>query len=287
MERDLELLASELEALSFTYGHLDISIQPATLPSTTHDISLVLKPRGIEHEYEACVSCTLALRVPVGYPAVSPKIEILQARGMDEGAMGELCAEVQACCNELSGELVLGQAIEVALDYVTSINHPVGPCTICLEDFSGVSKSKGMANGPKVSICFVKLPCYHCFHSHCFGSWHSWQGRNGTGGNSEMTTCPTCRTTASLKSDLPLIKCVNRSVGENELGLETSKATTLLQWSSLLSEEDVSRIIRMQNECSKGLQVQRDRGGLVQDSVAVTVAQLEARAMSRLQSPAP
>jgi E3 ubiquitin-protein ligase RNF25 len=282
MDLDLELVASELEALSFTYGHLEISIQPATLLSTTHDISLVLKPRGIEHEYEACVSCTLVLRVPVGYPAVSPKIEILQARGMDEGAMSELRAEVQACCDELAGELVLGQAIEVALDYVTSINHPVGPCTICLEGFSGVSKSHSiMANGPKV-LCFVKLPCYHCFHSDCFWSWHSWQGRNGTGGNSEMTTCPTCRTPASLKSDLPVMKCVNQPVRENEVSLEVPP-----QWSSLLSEEDVSRIIRMQNECSKGLQVQRDRGGLVQASVAVTVAQLEARAMSRLQSLAP
>lgn len=286
MEQDLEVVASELEALSFTYDHLNCTIQPALSPFK-HTISLVLKPRNIEHEYEACVSCVLLLRVPPNYPAVSPEVELRQLRGMEKESTDELRAVIQASCSDFTGELVLGQAIEVALDYVTSINHPVGRCAICLEEFQDcLMERQGRADGSKAPV-FVKLPCYHCFHSSCFWSWHSWQilgGRCAEENDTGMTTCPTCRTPASLKKDLPCRQCFE-SVRENQFGCQTATKrhlnNTPPHWSSLLSKDDVSRIHCMQRECAKGLQVQESRGGLVQRSVSVSVAELEARAASR------
>ena len=94
------------------------------------------------------------------YPNDAPpdKVDLFQVRGLDEKQVEELSKILEDKKEESIGMPVLFDLMDTCKEYLTAHNYPTCPCSICL--YHIVEEDS-----------FVKTPCYHYFHSACFGNY--------------------------------------------------------------------------------------------------------------------
>jgi hypothetical protein len=125
MEDALEL---ELEALTATYAD-DVTIETNQIDGKCPVIvTFQLAPRAVE-SHDAYVASVMRVRVPHGYPDVSPWIELLDTKGIGDQRLALLSEALRAEASALQGELALGALCEHALDWMTEENRPEGMVT--------------------------------------------------------------------------------------------------------------------------------------------------------------
>ena len=87
----------------------------------------------------------------------SPKqIDLFQVRGLEEKQVRSLTKILQDLCDDPGP--VLYTLMDACREYLTEHNYPTCPCSIC--QYHIVQEDS-----------FVKTPCFHYFHSACFGRY--------------------------------------------------------------------------------------------------------------------
>ncbi|EEB14705.1 RING finger protein, putative [Pediculus humanus corporis] len=100
------------------------------------------------------VRVTLIVTLPVGYPNISPTVDLKNSRGLDDSVLDVIKEELDLKIKNLVGDVVVFELIEVVREHLTESNLPSCHCVICLYGFSEEDQ-------------FVKTQCYHYFHSYC------------------------------------------------------------------------------------------------------------------------
>ncbi|GLI61833.1 hypothetical protein VaNZ11_004339 [Volvox africanus] len=194
-------------------------------------ISLNLTPRGVDM-HDAYVTGVLRLQVPLGYPDVSPHVELLDTKGISDDRLALLRKQLCGVASMLAGEMALGAICEHALDWITEHNRPEGLCAFCLNAMEPPRSNLSLVPNPDghqdtTEQPLVRLPCYHAFHRSCYRTWWCWRQKsleaqerelvNHTGASAASvlreqglppcdghgvyeTSCPVCRAPAPLDS---------------------------------------------------------------------------------------
>ena len=84
------------------------------------------------------------------------KIDLFQVRGLEEKQVRSLTKILQDLCDDPGP--VLYTLMDACREYLTEHNYPTCPCSIC--QYHIVQEDS-----------FVKTPCFHYFHSACFGRY--------------------------------------------------------------------------------------------------------------------
>jgi len=145
----LEAILSEEDELDLNLisGSNDLQITTRITPLTASDTS---------RQYVG-----LYLKIIVDknlYPEEqSPKqIDLFQVRGLEEKQVRSLDKILQDLCDDPGP--VLYTLMDACREYLTEHNYPTCPCSIC--QYHIVQEDS-----------FVKTPCFHYFHSACFGRY--------------------------------------------------------------------------------------------------------------------
>lgn len=150
-------LNDELEALKATEEHEpDFQIDGQNLILTTR-----ISPLTASDLAKQFVGLNLKITVDKNlYPDTQGpgNIEIFQVRGLDENQVEDLLKLLKDRCQEYDKCPVLYELLFTCKDYLTENNRPSDTCPICL--FKIVQEDS-----------FVKTPCFHYFHSFCFGQY--------------------------------------------------------------------------------------------------------------------
>ncbi|CAB4059295.1 RNF25 [Lepeophtheirus salmonis] len=185
-EADIEVI-EEVEALEATLLEgirIRRGIEGSERPT---DLELVMTPLTASDEERAFVSLTLKLSIPLGYPRERPSIVIAHPRGLGESGISSLEKGLAKKCRDNLGDPILYQLVEYTQEFLTESNVPACSCAVCLCDL-------------KKEDSFIKTPCYHYFHSLCYGSYIQNEISNRKAEEEEkqeQTTrdlrCPVCR----------------------------------------------------------------------------------------------
>ena len=76
----------------------------------------------------------------------------MQYTGLGEEREHDILAQLQEQAAALVGEPAVCALIETLLDCLTTANHPLGDCLVCLDPLQGTNDRP------------VRLPCFHCMH---------------------------------------------------------------------------------------------------------------------------
>ncbi|XP_039307175.1 E3 ubiquitin-protein ligase RNF25 [Solenopsis invicta] len=120
-------------------------------------IETILFPSTGEDSQSQYVCVTLIVRLPSGYPDVSPTINLKNPRGLDEDTVKLMQSDAEAKCKVFIGQPVMFELIELIREHLTRSNLPTDQCAVCLY---------GFREGDE----FTKTECYHYFHSHCLAA---------------------------------------------------------------------------------------------------------------------
>ncbi|GIL64520.1 hypothetical protein Vafri_18417 [Volvox africanus] len=218
MEGTLEI---ELEALTATYANEVTISEPDKDDCCLAMISLHLAPRGVDM-HDAYVTGVLRLQVPLGYPDVSPNVELLDTKGISDERLALLRKQLCGAASMLAGEMALGAICEHALDWMTEHNRPEGTrttapiltpglCAFCLNAMEPL--------GPKLSLVpnpdgyqditeqpLVRLPCYHAFHRSCYTTWWRWRQKSLEAQERELVNHTGASAASVLRVDAGLLK---------------------------------------------------------------------------------
>jgi len=82
-------------------------------------IETILFPSTGEDSQSQYVCVTLVVRLPSGYPDISPIINLRNPRGLDESTVKLMQSDAEAKCKNFIGQPVMFELIEVK----KSINH--------------------------------------------------------------------------------------------------------------------------------------------------------------------
>lgn len=195
-----ERLADEIEALRAILLDDELTITE-TDSGKPQEIETLIFPSTGEDELSQYVCIKLIVKLLPGYPDVSPTINLKNPRGLDENTIKEIQQDLNSKCQELIGQPVVFELIEIIKEHLTKSNLPTGQCVICLYGFREQDQ-------------FVKTECFHYFHSHCLATHLAtaedyyneeqdklpqWQ-RNTS--NGFQAFCPVCREpiTVDIKS---------------------------------------------------------------------------------------
>lgn len=302
-----EDLAIEIEAMQHLFGEDAFTVSCRD----EHTIlTMPLVPRQVDGEHECYVAANLVLDVDnSSYPESPPLATLQDAKGLTDAACTAFIRQIQEESANLAGEMVLGHLCELALELMTAANHPSGTCAFCLEELISNSLATpslaSSSTATNYAYSILKLPCFHCFHLPCFTAWYEWQqaqqrtvldpGLPGAelprredveceGGwiarGVFAVRCPSCRfevVPTTLRHALPQL-----------LQKKGEKTSVCKAWESdhavprdVFTPEALKELRSMQRKFAQGLEAQRARNGLVQESVAVSIAELEAAAAEK------
>lgn len=76
-------------------------------------IETILFPSTGEDSQSQYVCVTLVVRLPLGYPDVSPAINLRNPRGLDENTVRLMQSDAEAKCKDFIGQPVMFELIEV------------------------------------------------------------------------------------------------------------------------------------------------------------------------------
>ncbi|KAJ8687139.1 hypothetical protein QAD02_022933 [Eretmocerus hayati] len=138
------LLDDELQILENDRGEPE-SIETVVFPSTGEDS---------QSQY-VCVK--LVVKLPSGYPDITPLVSLRNPRGLDEDTVRQIQYDADNKCRDFLGQPVMFELIELVREHLTKSNLPTGQCAVCLY---------GFREGDE----FIKTECYHHFHSYCLAA---------------------------------------------------------------------------------------------------------------------
>merc|ERR1712156_172863 len=240
----LEAILSEEDELEFGLVNSNLNVTTRITPLTASDTS---------RQYVG-----LYLRIVVDkdlYPEeeIPKEIDVFQVRGLDEKQVKTLVKMLQDLCVE-SGP-VLYTLMDACKEYLTDHNYPTCPCSIC--QYHIVQEDS-----------FVKTPCFHYFHSSCFGRYLSvfkpisdeYEDDLSRAGNQKkkpkkaenILPCPVCR--EDVPKDLWNIQTL---LSQRDGVLQSNEANTVFVKTRSLEE--------LQRKMTDLFECQKKRGALVQN----------------------
>ncbi|XP_003690613.1 E3 ubiquitin-protein ligase RNF25 [Apis florea] len=151
-----ERVTDEIEALKAILLDDELNIKENDRGEPEY-IETVLFPSTGEDSQSQYVCVTLIVQLPVGYPDISPTINLRNPRGLDENTVRLMQSDAEAKCKNFIGQPVMFELIELIREHLTRSNLPTDQCAICLY---------GFREGDE----FTKTECYHYFHSHCLAA---------------------------------------------------------------------------------------------------------------------
>ena len=172
-----EDLAMEVEAMRHLFGEDAFTVHSQDSYTT---LTMPLVPRQVDGDHECYVAANLVLIIDnSSYPSTPPQASLQEIKGLTDAACTSLVHKLQDEAQNLSGEMILGHLCELALELITSANHPSGTCAFCLEELINTSHSSPSSSilSPSTTFAYhiLKLPCFHCFHLPCSSAWYQWQ----------------------------------------------------------------------------------------------------------------
>ncbi|XP_029665451.1 E3 ubiquitin-protein ligase RNF25 isoform X1 [Formica exsecta] len=151
-----ERVTDEIEALKAILLDNELNIKENDRGEPEY-IETILFPSTGEDSQSQYVCVTLIVRLPLGYPDVSPAINLRNPRGLDEDTVKLMQSDAEAKCKDFIGQPVMFELIELIREHLTRSNLPTDQCAVCLY---------GFREGDE----FTKTECYHYFHSHCLAA---------------------------------------------------------------------------------------------------------------------
>lgn len=151
-----ERMTDEIEALKAILLDNELNIKENDR-GEPECIETILFPSTGEDSQSQYVCVTLIVRLPSGYPDVSPTINLRNPRGLDEDTVKLMQSDAEAKCKDFIGQPVMFELIELIREHLTRSNLPTDQCAVCLY---------GFREGDE----FTKTECYHYFHSHCLAA---------------------------------------------------------------------------------------------------------------------
>ncbi|OWR50656.1 E3 ubiquitin-protein ligase RNF25 [Danaus plexippus plexippus] len=160
-------------------------------------IETVVHPSTGDQIDQQYVCLTLEVKLSPDYPDTIPEVFLRNPRGLDDKLLNNINSRIKNKLDRHIGNPIVFELIEIVREYLTACNLPRGQCAICLHGFV-----KGDV--------FVKTPCYHHFHSHCFHKHlvnsrkyyeeemeklPNWQRAQAP---EYQQTCPVCRNVVSF-----------------------------------------------------------------------------------------
>jgi len=240
----LEAILSEEDELRLDLDKNDLYVTTRITPLTASDAS---------RQYVG-----LYLKIVVDkdlYPEdQNPKqIDVFQVRGLEEKQVRALIKMLKDLCVDLGP--ILYTLMDACKEYLTENNYPTCPCSIC--QYHIVQEDS-----------FVKTPCFHYFHSVCFGRYLNTfkpisdeydDDFSGVGGPKakpkkpdNTIPCPVCR------EDLPKeLWNIQSLLSEQDGVLQSNEKDTKFIKSRSLKE--------LQRKMADLFECQKKRGALVQN----------------------
>jgi E3 ubiquitin-protein ligase RNF25 len=305
-------LGIELEALRATYDGLAAARRGggALVGLRLEPRGAAARLEGGEtapNKHQAFVAAALELDVPPGYPADPPGVALADVRGLPVAAAAAILSALRDEAAALAGEpFSLGTVIESALALITEADRPDGDCSFCLQPLAGDNEGGDGVDGGGIDSgapAFAVLPCWHSFHRCCAAAWFAWEQarlaeveRTTTaelgplaaarlaelgvraeavaapdGGAPRLfaVRCPSCRAEAApaaLAPALPALLAPRRDAPWARGGAAPAAAAGV----------DAAALRELQRRFASALELQRARGGLVDESAGVSLAEMQA-----------
>eukprot|EP00093_Oithona_nana_P001940 01940.XXX_4580_3610_1 [CDS] Oithona nana genome sequencing. len=187
-------------------------------------------------------------------------IDVFQVRGLNETNIQQLLKNLNTKWDETPNSPILFSLIDECREFLTEHNYPTCPCSICL--YHIVEED-----------AFIKTPCYHYFHSYCFGRYLALYSPISDEYEDDMSygpkkpkkpdniiACPVCRTDL-VKDEWDPQELLHEN--EGILAREDGKADKLVRTKSL---EDLQRKMKDLWECQKAKQCEKTQAtGIIQN----------------------
>ncbi|KAK6625488.1 hypothetical protein RUM43_005786 [Polyplax serrata] len=232
VEEEIEALKAILmdEVIVKQEGNGTATIETDVFPATASDHS---------SQY---VRVTLIFSLPVGYPDVMPTVDLKNPRGLDDSVLKIMKKDIETKMENLIGEPVVFEIIEVVRERLTESNLPSCHCVICLYGFSESDQ-------------FIKTQCYHYFHSYCLVCHLKTSERIY---KEEQEKLPAWQRTSSYKQQCPVCRETITVDTEN-----LSKAAPPIERENARNFEIDDNLLALQKKMAALFKHQQSRGGII------------------------
>lgn len=159
MEICNSVLKDEIELLSEIYFKEFNSICD---PSGCTIIEVIVQPNTCDDVEKQFIRLILRFMCCAEYPAIPPKVSILQPRGIEEEEIFQLKKDIDKIAADKVNEPMLYDLILHAKDVVTNQNIPHTLCSICLESFKDEND-------------VYKTSQFHFFHNQCIANYIAFE----------------------------------------------------------------------------------------------------------------
>eukprot|EP01100_Stratorugosa_tubuloviscum_P011467 TRINITY_DN5116_c2_g1_i1.p1 TRINITY_DN5116_c2_g1~~TRINITY_DN5116_c2_g1_i1.p1 ORF type:complete len:187 (-),score=57.33 TRINITY_DN5116_c2_g1_i1:100-660(-) len=156
-----------------------------------NQISIQLSPSTGGDEMGIWVKCEIIFTISTNYPEVCPIIEVEDLLGLEPIELSKICSNLKERSEELKGQQMLFELIELAKELITSMNKPAN-CPICLITFE--------------TSDYYTTTCKHKYHRDCLFKWFNICYQESIKKQNELFAvsintinpraikCPVCRT---------------------------------------------------------------------------------------------